>query len=220
MSPYERVGEVNNSAWDRYVIPKFPCPVPELLEGESSIYSLSTFAAAMDTRFSEGIKLLDYGCGSGRFGAFMCCHLKDFKYWGTDTPGQLESFPIRRQLEQYNHKFISLTDVDGILNEVTDILLLSVLTHLPYTLHAFLKRVKPVLLNGGMVHASLFVDGKPDLILPKLFGSDGIPIYYRQVIYTRSMIDHICATEELKTTKVGSWTKDGIKQLIYRFWKE
>ena len=45
---------------------------------------LASFAEAMGDKYKEGMRVLDYGCGSARFSNFLSKRLKEFYYIGLE----------------------------------------------------------------------------------------------------------------------------------------
>ena len=52
-------------------------------EPDSSLW-MSSLSEAMGEYFKEQMIVLDYGCGSARYGNFLSYRVKDFEYYGID----------------------------------------------------------------------------------------------------------------------------------------
>src|SRR5580704_7316710 len=55
-------------------------------EPGSSLW-LATLSEAMGGHFHEGMAVLDYGCGAGRYAEFLRQRLQRFGYYGLEKPG-------------------------------------------------------------------------------------------------------------------------------------
>jgi len=174
---------------------------------------MDTFADAMGDRFCEGMRLLDYGCGSGRFGAYMAARLKDFRYWGFDLPEPVSRWRKEQaalDLDSRYEGFYPLHQIEKTtaIADATDVLLLSILTHLSHgALFSILARVLPILSRGGYMHASLFLGDRPALYAAKNYGEDGLPVYWRRVVYTEDAFEEACTSLGLVWKRTGKWIK-------------
>ena len=138
-------------------------------EPESSV-CMASFANAMGDKFKEGMVLLDYGCGSGRFCNFMSKRLKDFSYYGVEKFGSGTQWGENAIDFARSHfgkdprvTFGSIgceIEKEGI--EKADIaLLLSVCTHTTIEeTNMIFNKLSPIIEKGGIVTFSIFLSDK------------------------------------------------------------
>lgn len=218
--------------------PKYPGIYPEiddpkaggLWEGvgtgrERSIQCMERFSEAMGDRFCDGVNLLDYGCGSGRFANFLSTQLASFHYLGVEPPEYAE-----HHRETWQHLDGSPhVDFDKIGSHKEAlwlsagfgcdvVLLISVLTHLPLTMAGYvLARFRQVVEDDGIVVFSAFV-GKRAIEGPhKATAKKGERMrgYHKWVRHTVAGIESVAEALGWSLAVAGKWDDDGKKHTIF-----
>jgi 2-polyprenyl-3-methyl-5-hydroxy-6-metoxy-1,4-benzoquinol methylase len=133
--------------------------------------SQSTFAKAMKEKYGDGMKILDYGCGTGRFANFLSKRLKNFKYIGLEKAGGTTYWgetSVRDGLINAGHDDrFRLGFTESLLEkkaiEESDVVLLcSVFTHTTIEeTHRIISKLMPIVNRGGrvvfsMIHADTY----------------------------------------------------------------
>jgi cyclopropane fatty-acyl-phospholipid synthase-like methyltransferase len=181
----------------------------------ASYACMAMFSDAMQDSFREGMKILDFGCGVGRYAIFMSYHLKEFRYLGTDISIQLERW--RGECDQMSRdqrvRFAKIftEEEEKAIRSASVILALSVYTHLDHgEFEKAIARFKPSIVNGCVFVFSLFMNERSYLAKEKAEG------YYHQVYYSEDHIERIRESNPwMKMTKFGIWY-DRVDHTIYR----
>jgi len=133
--------------------------------------SHSTFALAMRDKYCEGMKILDYGCGTGRYANFLSKRLKDFQYIGLEKAGSIQGWgeiSVRDGLinaaqdPRFTLGFTETTLEEKAINDSDVVLLCSVFTHTTIEeTHRIVKKLLPLVERGGrvvfsMIHADQY----------------------------------------------------------------
>jgi len=120
---------------------------------------LASFAEAMGEKYKEGMKILDYGCGSARFANFLSKRLLKFHYIGLEREESSWGVNcIEKAKELFGHDSrvevgYTDTDLDKKAIETCDtVLLLSVFTHTTIEeTERILKKLLPIVERGGNI---------------------------------------------------------------------
>jgi SAM-dependent methyltransferase len=136
-------------------------------EPQSSML-LTTFSKAMKSHYREGIKILDYGCGSGRYCNFLSKRINDFEYFGLEKPNSYELWgekAIKTALSHFAHDervnfgFIDTPLEEKAIQNCNVVLLLSVFTHTSIEeTHRIIEKLLPLVLKGGKIIFSMIID--------------------------------------------------------------
>ena len=178
----------------------------------SSIW-LSSLSEAMGDFFREGMKVLDYGCGAGRYCDFLGDRLKKFIYYGVEKPGSTfqhgeQSIKFAKRFFWLNHhaKFGyigSPTEAEAISN-VDVVVLGSVFTHVDFEeLRRILKKLEPVIKRGGIIVFSIFLSDKYNLEGPNAYGFMGC---YERAWFTMEQLNGL--------TRENGWHMEEKEQFL------
>ncbi len=166
-------------------------------EPDSSVW-LASLSEAMQARFREGMSVLDYGCGAGRYARFLQQRLETFEYFGVERPaGQLrhgeKSIELARWLfrrdERVAFGLIGSPFESDALARVEVVVLGSIFTHVEaQELVAVLEKMSPVVERGGTVVFSIFIADEYDVEDGGAYGFDDC---YTRVWYTRKQLNDV-----------------------------
>jgi SAM-dependent methyltransferase len=167
-------------------------------EPGSSLW-LASLSEAMGESFREGIAVLDYGCGAGRYAQFLRQRLRSFEYYGLEKPGSAvqhgeKSIKTARKLFRWDRRIrfnlIGSRLEAKALSRVSVVLLGSIFTHVDFDeLQRILKKMQPVLSRGGKVVFSIFLADAYRLEDKGLYGFEGC---YSRVWFTEEQIQRLC----------------------------
>jgi len=172
------------------------------LEPESSIW-MASLSESMGEYFKEGLKVLDYGCGSGRYCNFLSMYLKRFIYFGVEVEGSEGNIGMKMGMNSFGHDprvnfGIIDSDIEKKALSMVDIVLLgSVYTHLLY--QDFIKvsdKFLPIVDKGGAVVFSIFIGD--EYVFPNKGGVYGIDNCYGVVTYTMEQLAKYCYDREVE----------------------
>jgi|GEM_PF-5771219 len=118
-------------------------------------YWMATLLEPLGDRFSEGVKLLDYGCGCARLFNFMTGYLKDFTYIGAEPEGGKE-LDVAKKYFSSDSRATFITCEEAIKSkEVMNpdaVILGSIFTHLLQdTCEKILESLLPIVNKGGII---------------------------------------------------------------------
>lgn len=167
-------------------------------EPGSSIW-MASLSEAMGRSFREGMTVLDYGCGAGRYAHFLRQRLKNFKYYGLEKPGGEirhgeQAIASGREIFQGDGRIVF-----GLLGEQLEaeaieragvVLLASIFTHIDLgEMERILLTLRPVTTRGGKIVCSAFLgeayqlEGKGALY--------GFPDCYYRVWFTQAQLNQL-----------------------------
>lgn len=103
----------------------------------------------------QPLKVLDVGCGNGRFGSFLAQHIHEIQYTGVDNSADLLS-AARKTFPQGKFQQLDLMNLDELdkLQQSYDcIVLIAVLHHIPGASNRIqlLKKLRQKLNSGGLL---------------------------------------------------------------------
>jgi SAM-dependent methyltransferase len=182
-------------------------------EPEASIW-LSSMSEPMGEFFTEGLKILDYGCGGGRYANFISQRIKDFTYYGIEPNGGESAIAIE-ELKNHrlpaNVRFGYITDeIEKEAIDTVDVVALgSIFTHLVFetddespngdSFVTICDKFKPVIDRGGIIVFSVFID---DVVRTQGgAGAYGILRCYGWSYYTLEVMNDYCEKRGLKITE-------------------
>lgn len=122
---------------------------------------MASFSQGMGPGFKEGMRILDYGCGAGRYANFLSRRLKSFEYWGVEprtagpSGGEASIGKARAWFgvdSRVRFGFIGSDVEKEALGRVDVVLLLSIFTHTTIEeTEEVMRKMLPVVERGGMV---------------------------------------------------------------------
>jgi SAM-dependent methyltransferase len=167
-------------------------------EPGSSLW-LASLSEAAGESFREGIAVLDYGCGAGRYAQFLRQRLRSFEYYGLEKPGSVlqhgeKSIKAAHKLFRWDRRIrfnlIGSRLEAKALSRVWLVVLGSIFTHVDFDeLQCILKKMRPVLSRGGKVVFSIFLAGTYRLEDRGLYGFEDC---YSRVWFTEEQIQSLC----------------------------
>jgi SAM-dependent methyltransferase len=135
-------------------------------EPGSSIW-LASLSEAMGDSFREGMSVLDYGSGAGRYAQFLRQRLKRFEYYGLEKPGSSfqhgeKSMKAGRKLFRWDRRvkfdLIGSRLETKALARASVVVLGSIFTHVDFDeMQSILKKLHPIVARGGKVVFSIFL---------------------------------------------------------------
>jgi SAM-dependent methyltransferase len=170
-------------------------------EPGSSLW-LASLSEAMGAGFREGMTVLDYGCGAGRYAQFLRQRLARFSYFGLEKPGGdirhgEKSVAAARELFAGDDR-LAFGLLGGALEPSAlmqaDIAVLgSIFTHVDFTeLTRILAKLAPVAARGSVVF-SIFLDDACRLEAP---GAYGFADCYGRAWFTAGQLRQLCDENE------------------------
>jgi SAM-dependent methyltransferase len=183
----------------------------------------AAFAEAMGDRYGEGMRLLDYGCGYGRFFNFLTGRLATFKYFGLEVAGSSTghgqaclAYARRTFGDDPRGRFglVGSELEEQALGEVNVVLLASILTHLDFdTFKALLNKFLSVIARGGAVVFSVVHGDRYECVGP---GKYGMPDCYHETHYTHQQLGDHFRNQCLALTEAEHFQAPVDLQTIYR----
>jgi SAM-dependent methyltransferase len=187
-----------SAAIRKYAEGKDECLFGSDEEPGSSLW-LASLSEAMGESFREGMTVLDYGCGAGRYAHFLRQRLKAFRYFGLEKPGSTskhgeKSVKIARKLFRWAPRIRfdligSRLESDAIARAEV-VVLGSVFTHVDLDeLQLILSKLRPVVERGGKVVFSIFI---ADAYRLEDKGAYGLENCYGRVWFTAEQLQGLC----------------------------
>jgi SAM-dependent methyltransferase len=181
------------------------------------------FAESMGGRYREGMRLLDYGCGYGRFFNFLTGRLADFAYYGLEVADSATghgeaciAYAARTFGCDPRGRFglIGSALEARALEEADVVVLASVLTHVGFdAFEALLGKFLPVIERGGAVVFSVLHGEHYECIGPGMYG---VQNSYFETRYTQQQVRELCRNRALALIEVEHFQAPGEVQTIYR----
>jgi SAM-dependent methyltransferase len=178
----------------------------------SSIW-LSALSDPLGDLFKDGLSIIDYGCGGGRYLDFLGQRLNSFTYYGLEKQSSKNTSTIN-ELSEYFKDFdeVNFGFVDGdlgaeALKNADAIILGSIFTHLEFDNgsedNSFVSICDKLINNNCATVFSAFIHDKYGLCGPD--NMYGIENCYGKVFYTLKMIEDYCVDRGVKLTKCDSF---------------
>jgi 2-polyprenyl-3-methyl-5-hydroxy-6-metoxy-1,4-benzoquinol methylase len=175
-------------------------------EEPSQSLLLSTFSSAMKEKYREGMKILDYGCGSGRYANFLSKRIEKFQYIGLEKQGSDQFWgeaSIRDGLINAGHDdrvrlgFTESLLEEKAIQECDVVLLLSIFTHTTIEeTHRIISKLLPIVDRGGRIIFSMIMNESYQLV-GNLYGfQDSYQVTYN----TNEQINDIAEKFNVKLT--------------------
>lgn len=152
----------------------------------------------MGDRFRDGMSVLDYGCGVGRYAHFLRQRLDRFEYVGLEKPGAENrhgenSVAVARKIFRRDPRcgfdLIGSDTETRALSRADVAVLGSIFTHVDFgEVQRILEKLQPVA-DRGVVVFSIFLDDHERLEGP---GAYGFPDCYGRVWFTRDQLEALC----------------------------
>jgi SAM-dependent methyltransferase len=176
-------------------------------EPRSSIRN-SAFAEAMGEHFLEGMSILDYGCGAGRYAQFLRQRLRSFEYYGLEKSGSKfhhgeKSIQAGRELFEGDERIkFGLIDspLEGrAIDRASVAILASVFTHVDHEeMTLILTKLKPIIARNGAIVFSIFIADEYNLERIEIYGMQNA---YNRVWYTIEQITTLCDAHSWQLTE-------------------
>jgi SAM-dependent methyltransferase len=173
-------------------------PFGEEDEPGSSLW-LASLSEAMGDSFREGMIVLDYGCGAGRYAQFLRQRLTRFSYYGLEKPGSVvqhgeRSIEAARELfegdERAAFSLIGSPLETNALERADVAVLGSIFTHVDFDeLKNILYKLEPIVARRGKVAFSIFIDDAYRLESP---GAYGFADCYGRVWFSEKQLEQLC----------------------------
>jgi SAM-dependent methyltransferase len=180
-------------------------------EPGSSLWLASLSEAVADS-FREGMAVLDYGCGAGRYAQFLRQRLAHFTYFGLEKPGSNfghgeKSVAVAEELFRGDGR-VSFGLIGGPLEARAlaraDVVVLgSIFTHVDFSeLRHVLSKLQPIVARGGRVVFSIFIADTHHLEQP---GAYGFADCYGRAWFTTEQLQRLCDENEWTATERESF---------------
>jgi SAM-dependent methyltransferase len=168
-------------------------------EPHSSLWLASLSRAIGDT-FQEGMRVLDYGCGAGRYAHFLRQRLRNFTYIGLERRGSTvghgeSSVEIARRVfaddERIHFDFIGgAAQIEALA--YSDVAVLgSIFTHVDIDeIKRIFAKLMPIVKRGGRVVFSIFLADTYRLEDPGIYGFDDC---YNRSFFTGDQLNAVAS---------------------------
>jgi SAM-dependent methyltransferase len=173
---------------------------------------------AIGSHLRDGIALLDYGSGPGRFANYLSERVEQFRYWGIEqaTPFGQYSTDYAISLFGSDHRLrfgVAGSAEDQEAREQADVVVLSsVFTHLDFTMYeTLMAEFEPILSRGGIVVFSCFLDNTAHYHPGVLTYGPGT---YDAAFYTAELLDEWATRTRHALVLVTSQFVDSIHWII------
>lgn len=226
--------KITDDTWlESWSITKFP-PIVEDYESKGIIVGsddeplasvcMASFASVMLHHYGEGMKILDYGCGSARFSNFLSMRLKDFKYFGLErNTSDYTVSCISKAIELFGHDdrvHVGFTESkleEKAIRESDTVLLLSVFTHTTIEeTYRIIKKLLPIVEKGGSIVFSM-IHGETYAVLGQAYGHiDNFHITYNTIEQVKDIQSYF----NVDITLLDTYDARGILHSIYRIDKK
>lgn len=191
-------------------------------EPDASI-CMSSFSYAMGEYFGERMKILDYGCGSGRYCNFLSKRLQDFKYVGIERNisdyTKLCIDTAKRIFGEDERLSFGYTDSEfeqKAIDECNVVLLLSVFTHTSIEMtENIINRLMPIINRDGCIVFSMIHKNDYSLIGNAYGFTDEYSVTYN----TYSQVEDLRKKFGVSITLMDTYDAKGIIHSIYRITK-
>ena len=176
---------------------------------------LSAFSSAMREKYGEGMKILDYGCGTGRYANFLSKRLKDFQYIGLEKANSTQAWgeiSVRDGLINAGHDdrfrlgFTESMLETKAIDECNVVLLLSVFTHttIEETYRIILKLL-PIVNRGGKIVFSMIL-GDSYQLQGNLYGhKDSFQVTYNTITQVNEIAEKFNVNINLEREFEANW---------------
>jgi SAM-dependent methyltransferase len=207
-----------DSLWlDVWSKEKYP-PIKKLTtkDIEDKLFAMDASCAySMGSYFTEGMKILDYGCGPTRFCNFMAQRIQNFTYYGIEPSSNYGKSCISDALNSYkDDERIKLGFIgDNIESEAIDsvdvVLLLSIFTHTTIEeTESILWKLYPVIERGGIIVFTMILRDKYETIGPGAYNiGDTYAVTYNTTEQVNMLAEKFNCSMTLKDTwlHVNTW---------------
>jgi len=167
-------------------------------EPGSSLW-LASLSEAMGASFREGINILDYGCGAGRYAEFLRQRLEHFGYFGLEKPGSSfqhgeKSVAAAEDIFNGDNRIsfglIGSAFEASALARADVVVLGSIFTHVDFEeLKLILEKFEPIVRRGGKVVFSIFI---ADTYRLEASGAYGFADCYGRAWFTTEQLRGLC----------------------------
>jgi 2-polyprenyl-3-methyl-5-hydroxy-6-metoxy-1,4-benzoquinol methylase len=160
-------------------------------------------------RFQNGLKILDWGCGYGRYYIWMKNKLKNFKYYGFEVAspkhGDILIQYCRDRFNKDKRCIFDFTTNHVLVNkaiENSDVVLLgSVFTHLTIEdSYKIMTKFRPVIQKGGYIVLSVILSLEYTLTTPNFY--PGNPRSWAYVTNTEKQVKQLAKMAGGKAQKI------------------
>jgi len=184
---------------------------------------IASFINAMGDEYKEGMKILDYGCGSARVANFLSKRLKNFNYIGLE---RIESdwgqTCINKAIELFGNDprveigYINTELDEKSINISNTVLLLSVFTHTTIeTTEEIIIKLLPIVERGGDIVFSM-IHGDNYVLKGSAYGfENNFQITYN----TREQVSVLATKLNVNIDLIDTFDTD-IRHWIYRIYKK
>jgi cyclopropane fatty-acyl-phospholipid synthase-like methyltransferase len=173
---------------------------------------MASLSEAMGESFREGMAVLDYGCGAGRYAQFFRQRLKRFEYYGLEKPGSSyqhgeKSIKTARKLFRWDRRvrfdLIGSPLESKAIARASVAVLGSIFTHVDFDeLQSILKKLQQIISSGGKVVFSIFLADTYRLEDEGIYGQRNC---YSRVWFTGEQLERVCDANDWFIVEMDSF---------------
>ncbi len=171
-------------------------------------------------KFRNGLHVIDWGCGYGRFYNWLSSKLERFYYYGFEPTGTTNGdilINMCKEIYTGNCEFGVIEDIEFVNRAVakSDVVILgSIFTHITIeNANEIIKTFKPLLNNGGYIVFSVIIGSEYKLEKPGLYGTNDT---YEYTNYTSEQIVQLAINADCNLIKVSEYPAGPWKHDIFR----